>query len=417
MHRILLFLAVIGPGLITAFSGNDAGGIATYTVAGASFGYRQLWALLVAALGMIVINEMSARMGAVTGKGLSDLIREQFGVRWTLFAMSALLIANTATTVANLAGLAASAEILGARLPPVAHWLVARAVSVPLLVAAVWLLITRTGYRAVERAFLGFTLIFVSYIIAGFAAHPSWETVVATMFVPSRQWLAADAQFIRVVIAIIGCTIAPWMQFYLQSSTVEKGIHEAQFRMARVDVVTGAVAANIIAVFIVVAAAVRLHPAGAAVTTADQAALALEPVAGAYASLLFAVGLFGASMLAAAVVPLSTAYAVCEAFGWESGLDRRLGEAPRFFGIFTGVLIISAVPTVIPRAPLIDLMVLSQVVNGCLLPVILVFMLLLVNRPSIMGARVNSRLHNAIAWGVAGVIMALIAAMLVVEFA
>jgi NRAMP (natural resistance-associated macrophage protein)-like metal ion transporter len=384
--RLLVILAVIGPGVITSNVDNDAGGITTYSLAGAQFGYGFLWLLLPLTVALVVVQEMCARMGVVTGKGLADLIREQYGVKATFYVMVALLFTNLANTMAEFAGVAAALEIFG----------VARYVSIPLAALFVWWLVVYGTYRRVEKVFLVACVFYGAYLISGFLARPPWDEVLRRMVVPE---LSLRPAYLVMLVGIVGTTIAPWMQFYLQSAVVEKGVRLADYRYCRLDVIVGSVIAVVVAMFIMVACAATLHARGVGIESAQDAALALEPLAGAYCAGLFAFGLFNASLFAASVLPLSTAYYVCEGLGWETGIDKKFREAPQFFGLYTALIVLGAATILIPQFPLLAVMYLSQVVNGVLLPFILVFMLRLVNRPELMGAYVNSRLFNLIAWG------------------
>jgi NRAMP (natural resistance-associated macrophage protein)-like metal ion transporter len=398
-RRVMLFLAVLGPGLITASVDNDAGGITTYSVAGATWGYDLLWTLIPITVALIVVQEMSARMGVVTGKGLSDLIRENFGVRVTFWMSIALIVANLGNVVAEFAGVAASLQIFG-----VPVWL-----SVPAAALAVWLLVLKGTYRSVEKFFLVASVFYVAYPITLFFAKPDWGAIGTALVVPR---LHADGAYIAMLIGMVGTTIAPWMQFYLQAAVVEKGIKPEQYGMSRLDVIAGCVVTDVVAFAIVVACAATLHVAGVRVETAGQAAMALEPLAGRYASWLFAFGLFNASFFAAAILPLSTAYYVCEAFGWESGVDRKYGEARQFYWLYTSILVIGAAVVLWPRLPLVPIMLVSQVLNGMLLPFILVFMLLLINKEKLMGEWRNGRWFNGVAWTTT-VVMIMLTAWLV----
>jgi len=398
--RLLILLSVIGPGIIVSNVDNDAGGITTYSLAGAQFGYGFLWVLMPLTVALIVVQEICARMGVVTGKGLADLIREKFGVRATFYVMAALLLTNLANTVAEFAGVAAALEIFG----------VSRYVSVPAAALFVWWLVAYGTSRRVENVFLVACLFYVSYVISGILARPPWGTVLTRLVVPELHW---ESHYLVMLVGIVGTTIAPWMQFYLQSAVVEKGVRLADYRYTRIDVVVGSVGAVVVAMFIMLACAATLHEQGVAIDTAQDAALALEPLAGAYCASLFAFGLFNASLFAASVLPLSTAYYVCEGFGWETGIDRKLREAPQFFGLYTALIGLGAAFILIPRFPLLEVMFASQVINGVLLPVILVFMLLLVNDRTLMGSHVNTRTFNVIAWGTSGLVMVLSIAMVV----
>jgi len=402
-RRIWLFLMLLGPGLIAATAGNDAGGTATYSIVGAHYGYSMLWMLLLVGIALVVIQEMCARMGVVTGKGLSDLIREEFGLRWTFFAMLILLIANIAVTISEFAGIAASLEIFG----------ITRYFSVPLMTVLIWVLMTRGSYKGVERIFIGMCFIYFAYIFSGFLAHPDWSLALKHTVTPSFKF---DLNFIMLSIAMIGTTIAPWMQFYLQSSVVEKGVKIKQYGYQKWDVILGSVSAVVIAFFIVVACAAVLYPRGIMIHEAKEAALALQPFAGNYASALFALGLFASSTLGASILPLSSAYAICEAFGWENGISKKFNEAPIFYSLYTVLIIIGAGVVLLPNLNLINVMVFSQTTNGILFPFILVFMLLLVNNKRLMGSYVNSRLNNLIAGAVAFVLIFLTILLLAATF-
>jgi Mn2+/Fe2+ NRAMP family transporter len=393
---LLAVLGVIGPGVIAASAGNDSGGISTYSVAGARYGYTMLWMMLAMTPSFVIIQEMAGRMGAVTGKGFAALIRERFGIRPTFLAMLMLLASNAATTIAEFAGIAAAMEIFG----------VTRYVSVPLAALVVWLLVVRGSYRNVEKVFLALSSVFIAYVVAAFLARPDWLEVGHAMVTPR---IVPDRAFIALAIGLTGTTIAPWMQFLVQSNIVDKGTTVKEWVLARWDVMAGAVAANVIACFIIITTATVLHPAGAVIESAEDAASALAPLAGPYAELLFSVGLLSASLLAAAVLPLTAAYAICEAFGWESGLDRSWSEAPLFNGLYTGVILSSAAVILVPGIDLIGIMLVSQVINGILLPFLLVFMMRIVNDRAVMGRHVNGRAHNVLAWGTIIVVIALTA--------
>jgi NRAMP (natural resistance-associated macrophage protein)-like metal ion transporter len=401
-RRFMLFMAVLGPGLITASVDNDAGGITTYSVAGATWGYDLLWTLIPITVALIVVQEMSARMGVVTGKGLSDLIRENFGVRVTFWMSIALILANLGNVIAEFAGVAASLQIFG-----VPVWL-----SVPAAALAVWLLVLKGTYRSVEKFFLVASVFYIAYPITLFFAKPDWAEIGTALVVPR---LHSDGAYIAMLIGMVGTTIAPWMQFYLQAAVVEKGIKPEQYGMSRLDVIAGCVVTDIVAFAIVVACAATLHGAGVQVETAGQAAMALEPLAGRHASWLFAFGLFNASFFAAAILPLSTAYYVCEAFGWESGVDRKYGEARQFYWLYTSILVIGAAVVLWPKLPLVPIMLVSQVLNGMLLPFILVFMLLLINKEKLMGQWRNGRWFNGVAWSLTAVMILLTAYLVVIS--
>jgi NRAMP (natural resistance-associated macrophage protein)-like metal ion transporter len=384
-RRIALFLAVMGPGLITASVDNDAGGITTYSLAGAQFGTKLLWTLGPITVALIVVQEMSARMGVVTGKGLADLIRENFGVRTTFWVSVALVVANLANTIAEFAGVAASLQIFH-----VPRW-----VSVPLVAAGVWALVLKGSNRVVEKVFLVASLLYVAYPISLFLAKPDWGEVALAAVTPTFQ---TDGAYVAMLIGLVGTTIAPWMQFYQQAAVVEKRIDVDELRYTRIDVVLGCIVTDVVAFSIVMACAATLHKQGISIQTADQAALALAPLAGQYASWLFAFGLFNASLFAAAILPLSTAYFVTESAGWESGLDRKWGEAKQFYWLFTGIVAVGAGVVLIPNLPLIRIMLVSQIVNGMLLPFVLIYMLRLANDEKLMGVHRNGRWFNAIAW-------------------
>jgi NRAMP (natural resistance-associated macrophage protein)-like metal ion transporter len=385
---ILAFLAVMGPGIITGFAGNDAGGVTTYTAVGAHYGFQMLWLLLLSTAGLLVVQEMCARMGAVTGKGLSDLIRERFGVRWTIVAMLALLIANGSNIVAEYAGIAASLELF--------H--VDRVVSVPIAAVVIWVLVVFFSYRIVERALFVLVLAYIAYPVSAFIVGPPWAEVVRDTVIPT---LPVEQAALIAALALVGTTITPYMQFYIQASVVDKGIDAEQYRFERVDVMLGAILTGVNGFFMVVVAGAVLHPAGIHVDSAADAAQALGPLAGAQAQLLFGVGLFGASLLAATVMPLSTSYAICEAFGWESGISKNFREAPVFMGLFTLLVVVGALIVLSPSVPLIPLILVSQNINGLLLPIVLVFILMLAGDRRIMGDHANGRVSQVVGIGTA----------------
>jgi NRAMP (natural resistance-associated macrophage protein)-like metal ion transporter len=391
---LFAYLAVIGPGVIAANAGNDAGGIATYASAGADYGYNLIWTLIPLVLALGIVQETCARMGAVTGKGLSDLIREQFGVRWTVLVMLALLVANGGVTVSEFVGIAAATELFG----------VPRYVSVPLAAFAVWWLVVKGSYRRVERVFLLMSLVFLGYIVSAFMARPEWGEVARGLVRPKVEM---NAGYLFTVVALIGTTISPYMQVFVQSSVVEKGVTEEDYALTRADVWVGTIFAIAVAFFITVATAATLHAAGVRIESAEQAAEALKPLAGTYARTLFGVGLFGASMLAAAVLPLSTAYSISEALGFEKGVSRSFREAPIFLGIFSFLIVVGGLVAMIPGLPLFRVLLFTQVINGMLLPVLLVSILRLVNNRELMGAHTNGRVYNAASWLTAAVVSAL----------
>ncbi|HWE62526.1 MAG TPA: divalent metal cation transporter [Chloroflexota bacterium] len=397
----LAYLAALGPGLIAANAGNDAGGIATYSSVGASYGYGLLWMMVVITLSLGVVQEMCARMGAVTGKGLSALIREYFGLRLVAFAMLALLIANGGTAISEFVGIGAALGLVG----------LAPALGVPLIAALVWWLVARGSYRRVEVLFLVMTLAFLSYPISAILAHPNWGQVARQAVVPSFQ---LNATYIFTFVATVGTTITPYMQIYVQSSVAEKDEPLSHYKYERADVYTGSIFSNLIAGLIIVCTGATLYVHHIQVTLADDAARALVPFVGQYAKQVFAVGLFGASMLAAAVLPLATSYSLTEAFGLERGVDKRLAEAPVFWGIFTGLIALGAVVGVlIPRTAVVHLLLVVQVVNGVLLPVLLIFIIRLINNREIMGDYVNGRVYNALAWATVVVVAGLSTLMVV----
>src|SRR5205809_575510 len=399
----LKLFAVLGPGLIAANAGNDAGGIATFSSAGANYGYNLLWALVIAGFCLAIVQEMCARMGAITGKGLADLIREQFGVRWTALAMLALLIANTGVTVSEFLGIAASVQVLAN--DPHTLWVY---VIVPVAGLALWWLVIKGSYRRVEKIFLIMSLGFLAYIPAAFAAHPPWSQVGRELIFPHIE---TSSGYLLTAVALVGTTISPYMQFFIQSSVADKGIHAGEYFYEQLDVYSGTAFAVLIAGFVIVTTGATLYP-NHPVQTALDAAVAMQQFAGHYASLLFGIGLFGASLLAAAVLPLSTAYGVCEAFGFDRGVSRSFGEAPVFQSIFTGLIILSVLITLIPGLPIIQVLVVLQDLNAAMLPILLVFIILLVNNRRLMGRHVNKLGFNVISWGIVVVITILIVLLL-----
>jgi NRAMP (natural resistance-associated macrophage protein)-like metal ion transporter len=404
--RLALTLAVIGPGFITASVDNDAGGIATYSVAGAQFGYTLLWVMIPTTIALVMIQEMSARMGAVTGKGLSDLIREEFGFRVTFFLMLALVVTNFGNIVAEFAGVASALELFK----------VSKFVAVPLAALFVWALVVHGTYNSVEKIFVAASLFYVAYVVSGVLAKPDWRAAALSTVTRPDSIGFRNYGYLSLVIGLVGTTIAPWMQFYLQASIVEKGVTIRQYRASRADVIVGCLFAAVVAWFIVVACAATLHSVGKFnIETGADAAMALRPLAGDYAFLLFAAGLFNASLFAASILPISTAYAVCEGLGLESGLDKRFDEAPAFYWLYTALIVLGAGVLLLPRFPLFRVMVLSQVVNGILLPFVLVFMLLLMNDRELMGEHVNSRWYNIVSWFTVAAMAALSIALLIAQ--
>jgi len=400
VKNIAIFLAIMGPGIITANVDNDAGGIATYSLAGAHFGYTLLWSLIPITLALIIVQEMCARMAVATGKGLADLIRENFGVKVTFYLMLVLLVVNLTNVMAEFAGVAASLEIF--------H--ISKFFSVPLAAFSVWFLVLRGTYKSVEKIFLFACFFYIAYVISGFIAKPDWTQVAQQTFAPKIDF---DLKYSIMLVGVIGTTIAPWMQFYLQSSIVEKGISIEDYKHVRLDVIGGCILAPAVAFFIVVACAATLFQQGVHIETAKDAALALRPLAGNYATWLFAFGLFNASIFAACILPLSTAYCICEGMGWDAGVDKRYEEAPQFFGLYAAIIVIGAGVVLLPHFPLMSIMYFSQVGNGILLPFILIFMLFLINDKEIMGEFTNSRFFNIISIFTVAIVIALTLVMVV----
>jgi NRAMP (natural resistance-associated macrophage protein)-like metal ion transporter len=387
--RLMMFLAVVGPGFITANVDNDAGGIWTYSQAGAQFGYGLLWVMIPMTLALIVVQEMTARMGAVTGKGLSDLIREEFGFRITFLLMAGLVVTNFGNVVAEFAGIAGSLSLFG-----IPIW-----ASVPFCAALVWVMVVKGSYQTMEKVFLVASFIYLAYIVAGVLAHPDWKAAGMATVMPPDIHLFRSSSYLYMVIGVIGTTIAPWMQFYLQSSVVEKGITEKQYGASRLDVIVGCIFTDVVAWFIVVACAATLFVHGHHdLRDGADAAESLRPFAGKFAYILFSVGLFNASLFAASILPISTAYAVCEGLGFESGLDKKFSEAPFFYWLYTGLIVTGAGVILWPHLPLVKITILSQVVNGAVLPFVLIAMLLLINKRELMGRHINSRFFNIVAW-------------------
>lgn len=394
-YRIYAYLSILGPGTIAASAGNDAGGIATYSSTGAAFGYTLLWAFIPMTISLIVVQEMCVRMGVVTGQGLADMIREQFGVRWTAFVMLSLLVANTGVIISEFVGIGQAAELFG----------ISRFLAIPVSGGLVWWLVVKGSQKRVERVFLGMSLVFFTYVISAFLSKPDWSEVAVNIVSPS---FSLDSAYLFTVMALIGTTIAPFMQIYVQSAAVEKGMDKDHLAIARADVIVGMTFADLIAVFIVICTAATLHVQG--ITSIDSAATAAEslvPIAGIYAKYLFAVGLFGAAMLAMGVVPLATAYSVSEALGFEKGLSRSFREAPIFLGIFTALVLIGAVVAMLPGIPPITLLLVAQCVNGILLPVLLLAIVKLANDREIMGEYRNSLGFNILAYSTTAVVSVL----------
>jgi Mn2+/Fe2+ NRAMP family transporter len=385
LGKVFIFLAVLGPGIITGSVDNDAGGITTYSVAGASYGYQLIWTLLPSFVILLVVQEMNARMGVVTGKGLADLIRENFGIKITAFIFLGLVIANIGNTATEFAGVAGSLMIFG----------VSKYASVPVVAVGVWILVSKGNYRTAERIFLFFSFCLLSYIVSAILARPDWGAVGASI---ARPRMSFDGPYLSIVLGIVGTTIAPWMQFYMQSSVIEKGIKLEHYRYEVLDVVVGCLATIIVAFFIMVSCAATLNVNGVVINEAQDAALALKPFAGAFASQLFAFGLFVASVFSATILPLATSFFVCEAFGFEAGINKRIREAPQFYALFGLIMVLSVIIILIPGAPLIKITIWTQVLNAVLLPVVLVSMIRMINNKKIMGKHVNNLFQNAVGW-------------------
>ena len=400
-YRLLAFFAVFGPGFITANVDNDAGGILTYSQAGAKFGYALLWTLIPTTIALIVVQEMAARMGAVTGKGLSDLIREEFGLRMTVFTMLILGIADFGNIAAEFAGLASGMGIFGA----------SKYIIVPIGAALVWFVVVQGTYRPVEKILIFFSLIYFTYMASALYAHPDWHAAVRDTFVPVVN---KSSEYLIALIGLVGTTITPWMQFYLQASIVEKGIGKKEYGLSKWDVIIGCVITDVVAFFIVVACAATLYVTGQHdIGDAAEAAAALRPLVGQFASLLFAVGLVNAALLSAAILPLATAYNICEGLGVESGINKKFSEAPVFYWLYTFLIVGGAGFVLLPQMPLIKVILYSQVLNGVLIPFVVIFMLRLVNRPDLMGEYRNSTIANVIAWGTSAVMIVLAIALVI----
>src|SRR5271163_1237670 len=394
-RRLAVFLAVVGPGLITSNVDNDAGGITTYTIAGAQFGYALLWSLIPMTIALYVSEEMCARLGVFTGKGLSDLIREEFGFRSTFFVMLAALAVDMGNTVAEFAGVAAAMQIFG----------ISKFISVPLAGIAVWLLVVKGSYRQVEKIFLVACGFYLSYVVSAILAKPDWLQAAKETVAPTLHY---STDYLLMLTGLVGTTIAPWQFFYLQAGFVEKRVGPRQYKHARMDVLVGSISCMVIVFFIIVCCAATLNVHGlTTISSAKDAAQALVPLAGKWAGGLFAFGLLNASLFAASILPLSTAHVICEGLGFEAGLDNKLKEAPAFYALYTGLIVVGAGIILIPKAPLLKILVLSQVANGVWLPVVLIFILLLINRKDLMGEHVNSWGFNIVAWGMSIIMIVL----------
>ena len=402
-RRLALFLALLGPGIITGSVDNDAGGITTYSVAGALYGYNLLWTLIPSFIVLIVIQEMNARMGIVTGKGLADLIRENAGVKVTFFIFVGLLIADIGNTTTEFAGVAGSMEVFG----------VSKYLAVPVVGFMIWLLVVKGTYKFAERIFLIFSVSLLMYVVSALMGKPHWGEIGHSIVHPQMEF---NTQSLAIIIGIIGTTIAPWMQFYMQSSVIEKGLKMKNYKYTLIDIIVGCIATVVVAFFIIIACASTLHENGIQINEAKDAAMALKPFAGALASEVFAFGLFIASIFSATILPLATAFYVCEAFGFEAGIDKKWDDAKEFYVLYTGILILSAIIILIPNAPLISISLWSQVINGMLLPVVLVCMILLVNNKKIMGQYVNKPVNNIIGWTAIVILIGLSATLLLLPF-
>ncbi|MEI6079049.1 MAG: Nramp family divalent metal transporter [bacterium] len=394
LGSIIIFASVLGPGIITGSVDNDAGGITTYSVAGAKYGYHLLWTLIPAFIALFVVQEMNARMGVVTGKGLADLIRESFGVKITALIFVALIIADIGNTATEFAGIAGSLNIFG----------VSKYISVPVCAVLVWIIVAKGNYRSSEKIFLIFSVFLLSYIVSAIMAKPDWNEIGAAVIRPK---LHSDFTYITMVIGIVGTTIAPWMQFYMQSAVIEKGLRMKHYKFILIDVLLGCIMTVVVAFFIIVACGATLHKNGIQINEARDAAIALKPLAGEFAGHVFAFGLFIASIFSAIILPLATAFYICEAFGFEAGIDKKVKEAPAFYALFTAIIFCSVVIILIPNAPLITITIWTQVLNGVLLPVVLICMMLMVNNKSIMGKHVNSKLGNIVGWSTISVLIIL----------
>lgn len=399
LRHLIVFLSILGPGIVTGSVDNDAGGITTYSVAGALYGYKLLWTLIPSFIALLAVQEMNARMGVVTGKGLADLIRESFGVRITFYIFIFLLVADIGNTATEFAGVAGSMNIFG----------FSKYVSVPLAAIAVWVLVLKGNYKFAERVFLLFSVFLLSYVVSAILAGPDWKVIGAALVSPTIHF---DNQYIATVLGIIGTTVAPWMQFYMQSAVIEKGLKISDYKYTLWDVIIGCIATIVVAFFIVVACAATLHVNGIKINEAADAALALKPLAGALAGQLFAFGLFVASIFSAAILPLATAFYVSEAFGFEAGIDKRFGEAPQFYSLFTVIILIGAGIIMIPGAPLIAITIWTQVLNAILLPIVLICMMLIINNKEIMEQYTNNRIQNLIGWATTTILILLSAFLL-----
>jgi len=399
-RRLGIFLMILGPGIITGSVDNDAGGITTYSVAGAEYGYGLIWTLIPSFIVLIVIQEMNARMGIVTGKGLADLIRENAGIKVTFFIFVGLLLSGIGNTTTEFAGVAGSMEVFG----------VTKYISVPVVAVLVWFLVVKGTYKIAERIFLLFSLSLLTYVISAIMGKPDWKEIGTAVIRPGVE---VNTKSMTMIIALVGTTIAPWMQFYMQSTVIEKGLKMKHFRYTMADIIVGCIVTVVVAFFIMVACGSTLYPNGIVINEAKDAALSLRPLAGNLASQVFAFGLFIASIFSATILPLATAYFVCEAFGFEAGMDKKWDEAKEFYVLYTGIIVISVIIILFPNAPLIPISIWSQVINGILLPVVLVSMMILINKKKIMGAYTNKPLSNIIGWGAVGILVILSLTLLI----
>jgi NRAMP (natural resistance-associated macrophage protein)-like metal ion transporter len=390
-RRLLILFALVGPAIITSNIDNDAGGIAIYSISGARYGYNLLWSLIPTVFLLMVFHEMSARTGMVTGKGLADLIREKYGIRTAFWVMVCLLITNLGNTAAEFSGWAASMELFS----------VTKYISIPIGVAIVWVLVTRWNYSIFEKIFLAICAVYLTYPVSAFLAKPDWGEVMRRTVTPHVEW---SKEYVLMIVSIIGTSITPWQQFYLQAGVVEKGLTEEDLWASKIDVIFGAVMMGVVAFFIIVACGATLHPAGIRIDSAEDAALSLKPLAGRYAYVLFAIGLANASLFSACILPLATTYYICEAMGWEAGTGKSFREAPQFRALFAGILAIGAAVVLIPGLPLMKVMWFSQVLNCILLPLVLIFMVRLVNDPALMGEYRNSRWINVVTYMSIGIL-------------
>ncbi len=394
VKNILFFAAILGPGVITGSVDNDAGGITTYSVAGAAYGYDLIWTLIPCFVALVVVQEMNLRMGIFTGKGLADLIRENFGVKFTFFLFLGLFFADIGNTATEFAGVAGSLQIFG----------VSKYISVPLTALGVWFLVTKGNYKVTERIFLLFSFCLLSYIVSAVMAHPHWGEIGAAVIKPN---IRLEKDYLILVLGIIGTTIAPWMQFYMQSAVIERGTKPEEYKWALVDVIVGCMATVVVAFFIIVSCAATLHQNGIVINEAKDAAMALKPLAGAFAGEVFAFGLFIASVFSATILPLATSFYICQAFGFEAGIDKRVEEAPQFYTLFASIMTFGVAIILIPNAPLIQITIWTQIINAVFLPLVLVSMVMMVNNKDIMGEHVNNLFQNVIAWTTTGILVLL----------